>query len=113
VKSGVYYVVTWFDYRNFNQADIYVQQMNSSGAVQWMTDGVQLCGAAGHQFNPRLASDQIGGAIVTWEDGAGFDIYAGRILRAVQWSSDGRCATRRTNRRLRRRRRALARSSRV
>ncbi len=93
VKSGVYYVVTWFDYRNFGQADIYVQQLNSSGAVQWMADGVQLCGAAGHQFNPRLAGDQIGGAIVTWEDSRSGtnDIYARLVDRfgVVQWTSGG------------------------
>jgi Secretion system C-terminal sorting domain len=94
IKSANNYVVTWFDARNLGVADIYVQALNSSGSWQWVDpDGVALCTAAGNQFHPRLATDGVGGAIVTWEDrrSGPEDIYARRVdqLGAVQWTADG------------------------
>jgi hypothetical protein len=93
IKSANNYVVTWFDARNLGVADIYVQALNASGAAQWTADGVAVCTAAGNQFHPRLASDGVGGAIVTWEDrrSGPEDIYARRVdqFGAVQWTADG------------------------
>jgi hypothetical protein len=74
--------------------DIYAQRVDASGAAQWTTDGVGVCVAANHQFAAQLASDNNGGAIVTWYDlrnGTDDDIYAQRVSSggAPQWSSDG------------------------
>ena len=60
-------IVTWSDNRSGNY-DIYVQRVNTSGSVQWTTDGVALCTAAGDQQYPTIISDGAGGAIVTWYD---------------------------------------------
>ena len=86
-------IVTWMDYRNGNNYDIYAQRVNASGSVQWTANGVALCTATGDQYHPMIVSDGAGGAIVTWYDGriAGKDIYAQRVdaSGAIQWTADG------------------------
>jgi hypothetical protein len=87
-------IVTWYDNRSGNR-DIYTQQVNTSGAVQWTADGVALCAALGEQEYPQIASDGAGGAIITWQDaryGSGYyDIYTQRVdaSGAVRWTTDG------------------------
>src|SRR5712664_2056878 len=86
-------IVTWYDNRSGNW-DIYAQRVNAEGVPQWTADGVALCTAANNQFDPTIASDGAGGAIVTWNDfrsGSGFDIYAQRVNAAgvPQWTVDG------------------------
>jgi hypothetical protein len=75
-------IVAWPDYRNGN-ADIYVQRISSIGVVQWTADGVALCTATGTQATPTIASDNAGGAVVTWYDqrSGNYDIYAQRADR--------------------------------
>jgi predicted lipoprotein with Yx(FWY)xxD motif len=87
-------IVTWHDYRNGSDTNIYAQRINSSGTEQWTTDGVALCTASGDQHNPRTISDGTNGAIVTWSDGRSgshYDIYSQHINAsgAVQWIADG------------------------
>ena len=85
-------IVTWQDYRSGNY-DIYAQRSSAGGTVQWPPNGVALCTAGGEQAPPIIASDGVGGAIVTWQDdrGSSFDIYAQRISAGgtVQWTADG------------------------
>ncbi|MBN2070184.1 MAG: T9SS type A sorting domain-containing protein [Candidatus Krumholzibacteriota bacterium] len=72
-------IIVWQDFRNgeFN-IDIYAQRVDSSGTVQWATDGVAICAAPADQDSPMLVSCGPGGAIVTWQDmrSGGYDIYA-------------------------------------
>jgi predicted lipoprotein with Yx(FWY)xxD motif len=87
-------IITWNDLRNGSGSDIYVQKINSSGLVQWTTDGVPVCTAAGDQFSPQIVSDGSGGAIITWydyRDGGNPDIYVQKINLSgeVQWTTDG------------------------
>ena len=86
-------IVTWYDVRNGATSDIYVQRVNTSGAVQWTANGVALCAAAGNQYYPTIASDDAGGAIVAWSDnrGADGDIYARRVnsTGVPQWTANG------------------------
>jgi len=87
-------IVTWMDYRNGNNYDIYAQRVNASGSVQWTANGVALCTATGDQLYPTITSDGAGGAIVTWMDyrsATGYDIYTQRVnaLGAVQWTANG------------------------
>ncbi len=86
-------IIAWSDFRNGTDFDVYAQRINSSGVVQWTTDGVAICTATGFQTNPVLVSDGSGGAFITWIDarsGAN-DIYAQRVNNAgvVQWSQNG------------------------
>lgn len=73
--------------------DIYTQRIDAAGTVQWTTDGVAICTATGEQAFPSIASDDAGGAIITWHDSRDDDndVYAQRInsLGVVQWSANG------------------------
>jgi hypothetical protein len=85
-------IVTWYDYRSRNGADIYAQRVNAVGVPVWTAAGVALCTAANSQQNPTIASDGAGGALVAWQDErSGLDIYAQRVNSAgvPQWTADG------------------------
>ncbi len=87
-------IITWYDRRSGSNDDIYAQRVDASGTVQWTSDGVAICLAAGNQSYPTITSDGAGGAIITWYDrrsGSNDDIYAQRVdaSGAVQWTSDG------------------------
>ena len=84
-------IMVWDDDRaNPGYENIYTQRINSSGVVQWTTNGVALCTASDFQRWATITWDGANGAIVAWHDfrsGAARDIYAGRVL------SDGTVAT--------------------
>ncbi|MDQ7799614.1 MAG: T9SS type A sorting domain-containing protein [Candidatus Edwardsbacteria bacterium] len=87
-------VITWGDFRNGTNYDIYAQRVNSAGAAQWTANGAALCTAAGDQYDPTIVSDGWGGAVVTWCDyrsGTNYDIYAQRVSSAgaAQWTANG------------------------
>lgn len=93
-------IIVWEDYRSgISNGDIYAQKVNSTGDIQWTSQGVAVCTAANNQVDPRLVSDGAGGAIIAWEDHRdGFnnrDIYAARINSdgVVQWASNGLAIT--------------------
>ncbi|HET9327016.1 MAG TPA: FlgD immunoglobulin-like domain containing protein [Candidatus Eisenbacteria bacterium] len=87
-------IVTWFDFRNGLDNDIYAQRVNGAGVTQWAANGVALSGAAGDQFYPTIASDGASGAIVTWYDtrNGNNDIFAQRVNAsgANQWGVNGK-----------------------
>jgi hypothetical protein len=63
--------VTWTDTRSGNPgSDIFAQHVLRSGAVDpaWPVNGLGLCTAPGTQSGPRIISDGVQGAIVTWTD---------------------------------------------
>ncbi len=87
-------IITWEDYRNGSNYDVYAQRINSAGVVQWTTNGVAICTITTNELNIRIATDSSGGAIIAWQDnriGGGSDIYAQRINSAgvVQWTING------------------------
>lgn len=88
-------IITWTDDRAsaVGLTDIYAQRVNSSGVVQWASNGLTVCTATDFQFSPEIISDGSGGAIICWYDGrvAGFDIYAQRINSSgtAQWLLNG------------------------
>ncbi len=83
-------ILTWQDYRSNNGfADIYAQRINSSGAMLWTANGVNICNQAAAQRGPKLVSDGSGGAFITWFDNraGNYDIYTQRIgFRQVQYN---------------------------
>ena len=87
-------IITWHDDRSAAFInDIYAQRVNSSGIVQWTSNGVAICTATSDQSVPTIVSDGSGGAIITWRDSrSGInDIYARRINASgtVQWTANG------------------------
>ena len=88
-------IVTWHDFRNGTDSDIYAQRISAGGAVLWTADGAALCKVTGNQMTTSIVSDGAGGAIVTWNDPRSatnnYDVYAQRISAggAVLWTADG------------------------
>src|SRR5262245_16726846 len=87
-------IVVWLDFRSGTGIDIYARRVSSSGALQWMADGVAVCTAETNQQLPAMVSDGAGGAIVAWTDGrneSGSDIYAQRINSSgvAVWTANG------------------------
>lgn len=78
-------IIAWEDNRTTNR-DIYAQRINSSGQPQWLINGTPICTANGDQWAPKVCSDGIGGAKITWWDQrSDADIY-------IQWvHSSGTC----------------------
>ena len=76
-------IVTWDDYRDGVQYDIYAQRVNA-GLVQWTPGGVAICTASTDQYRPTIISDDAGGGIIAWQDWRGgavnTDIYAQRVV---------------------------------
>jgi len=86
--------VVWEDYRS-GTGDIYIQRVDAAGAPRWTINGVALCAAADGQYDPWIASDGAGGAIVAWgdyrDDPNYRDIYVQRVSPAgvPLWTPDG------------------------
>ncbi len=88
-------IITWQDYRNGSNYDIYAQLIDSSGTTQWTANGIAVCSASGDQLNPVITSSNNGGSIIAWQDirGGSYsdDIYAQRVspIGAPQWTTNG------------------------
>ena len=86
-------IIVWQDSVN-GAFDIYAQRLSSSGATMWAANGSAICTAVLAQVNPKIESDRVGGAIITWQDkrnGTDYDIYAQRVNQGgiVQWAANG------------------------
>ncbi|MDD5360736.1 MAG: T9SS type A sorting domain-containing protein [Ignavibacteria bacterium] len=88
-------IIAWESYRGSTTTDIFAQRVNSNGIVQWTLNGVSVCVVVFNQDTIAMASDGLGGAILTWQDyrsNNGFaDIYAQRINSAgtMLWTANG------------------------
>lgn len=87
-------ILAWQDRRSGIHYDIYAQKIDAFGRIQWSRSGVAVCTEKYDQRNPRLVSDDKGGAIFVWQDkrkGSHYDIYSQRIdgKGEVQWTANG------------------------
>ena len=88
-------IIAWGDSRG-DSIDIYAQRINSSGSVQWTSDGIPICTANGDQYYPQICTDGNGGAIIVWSDArngyANMDIYIQRIdsSGSIKWTMNGK-----------------------
>jgi len=88
-EGGVF--ITWEDYRSGNY-DIYIQNINSNGYPQWVSNGLPLCRLSGNQHSPDIISDGNGGAIVSWTDKRYTieDLYAQKVdSTGTKWTNNG------------------------
>ena len=86
-------VIAWRDERSGNR-DVYAQRVDSSGVVQWTTDGVAICTDVENQFGIVIVSDGNHGGIISWTDFRAVtssDIYAQRIRYngLLLWAANG------------------------
>jgi hypothetical protein len=88
-------IITWYDYRATTDFNIYAQRQGPAGAIVWAVDGVVMNNNIAYdQIDPKIVSDGLGGAIISWTDyrtGTTADIYAQRVnsTGAVQWTATG------------------------
>lgn len=90
-KGGAF--IVWQDNRSGSDYDIFVQKIDGNGVSNWAPNGVSVCNAIGHQYNPQLTTDGAGGIIITWQDRrkGQFDIFAQRVdsLGQTRWTVNG------------------------
>lgn len=93
-------IIVWEDSRN-NNYDIYAQKIDTLGSILWALNGVQLCSKTTNQKNPKIISDNNGGAFVVFEDSINnfWDITAQKIDANgnIQWTSNGKSICNSTN----------------
>ena len=87
--------VVWQDRRDGATDKLYLQHVDATGTMVWVSGGVPVCNASGFQYYPQLASDGGGGVVVVWQDnridGRDYHIYAQRISGngIVHWIPPG------------------------
>ncbi len=87
-------IVTWQDSRHSpGNDDVYAQRVDALGVPQWTADGVAICTAPGHSWDPQIEIDGAGGAIIAWRDerNQNPDIFAQRVdaMGVPQWTANG------------------------
>jgi hypothetical protein len=85
-------IAVWADVRG-GEADLYAQRLGPTGLPQWTINGVALCIAPGRQFDPSIATNEAGGAVVAWSDerDGAQDIFVQRVSAAgtPEWNPNG------------------------
>ncbi len=85
-------ITSWADYRD-SKINIYAQRVDSTGSVQWPTNGVVVVDTTGTQAFHVMTPEGSGGAILVWQDGRGVDddIYAQHLdaFGMRQWGTQG------------------------
>lgn len=89
-------IITWLDDRDAVDSydwDIYAQRVDSTGDVQWITNGVPICTVSGSKVEPQICSDSTGGAIITWVDSRSTNnsVYGQSVNSSgdLQWAANG------------------------
>ncbi len=78
-------IIVWEDLRHVtdhNERAIYAQKVGFGGNINWTANGVPVYSEQGtNRWDPKIASDGVGGAIVVWEDdrNGDYDVYYQRI----------------------------------
>ncbi len=92
-KGGAY--ITWQDFRNFTDYNVYAQRLDPSGNRLWGTDGIAICSAPDAQVDPKIDPDSVSGGIyIAWIDKRNltdYDVYAQKIdsTGTILWANDG------------------------
>jgi hypothetical protein len=86
-------IITWHDYRNGTDFDIYAQRIAKNGLRKWAPNGIPICSTPQNQREPHIVPDGSGGAIIAWtnKDTGGWDIFAQRVSSSgsLEWPVDG------------------------
>jgi len=88
-------IITWYDFRSTTDFNIYAQRQGPLGNTLWVVDGIVLNNNVAYaQIDPKIVSDDLGGAIISWTDyrtSVNSDIYAQHVnaAGAVLWTATG------------------------
>ncbi len=86
-------LIGWVDKRNGIDNDIYAQRVNSSGIVQWTTNGISVCSAPNNQSAIDMKYIGNSGLVLSWKDDRinANEIYAQMVLLSgsARFSADG------------------------
>jgi hypothetical protein len=88
-------IMVWSDQRSGSGSyAVYAQRIDSNGNPLWASNGVAIyTGATVGSASPRLATDEVGGAIIIWADtrGGNNSLYAQRVNGSGQllWNPSG------------------------
>ena len=87
-------IITWQDYQNGIDSNIFAQAINSAGGIKWTANGVAICTVGSNQGSPEIVSDGLSGAIISWYDCRNdgyYDVYAQAISSTgtVKWTANG------------------------
>jgi hypothetical protein len=86
-------IFSWIDWE---AATIRAQRVNAAGTVMWAVNGLTVRSASGYPYEPEIAPDGAGGAIISWTDNRDwYDIYMQRIdsLGTMLWTANGAAVT--------------------
>jgi hypothetical protein len=75
-------IIVWEDDRDDPYFDIYAQRINSTGNIQWLSNGIPICTSDNAQSVPQITGDGSAGAIIAWQDSRAtpnIDIYVNLI----------------------------------
>lgn len=78
-------IISWFDYRSNVNFQVFAQRINSSGIVQWQTNGAPLFPQTMTQLNPVISSNGAQGAVIAYNNSPG----SGAATFAQNMNSDG------------------------
>ena len=88
-------IVTWQDFRNGLDYDIYAQRISSTGALLWGNTAKSVSSVAGAQINPKIDPDSATrGVYIAWQDarnGLDYDIYCQKLDSngTTLWTNNG------------------------
>ncbi len=84
-------IIVWDDDRIAGNHNVYAQRIDAGGTVQWDAAGIPICTEVHQQTFARIASDDAGGAIITWEESSRNGLYAQRVNANgdTLWAANG------------------------
>ena len=83
-------LLTWTDWRNGLDSDVYAQRVDNSGNRLWTTNGVAIATTSNTEELPQVVGDGAGGAYIAWM-GWGLTSAVQRVSAAgaLQWGAAG------------------------
>ncbi|MFN6039217.1 MAG: hypothetical protein ACK452_12170, partial [Bacteroidota bacterium] len=88
-------IVTWQDFRNNTDYDIYAQRISSTGVLSWGNAAKPVSTMPGSQINPKIDPDSASrGVYIAWQDarnGLDYDIYCQKLDSngTAMWTANG------------------------
>lgn len=82
-------LLTWTDWRNGLNSDVYVQRLDGAGNRLWTADGVAIATTANTEELPQVVGDGAGGAYVAWHGSLTTGIQHVDAAGALQWGAGG------------------------